>query len=101
MSTTRNWLLDESPTSKLQASLGNSYRMARALMRNPLAVVGAVILLVLVLAAIFAPWIAPQTPLGQDLGARLLPPPQRRIGWAPTSSAAIFSAASSMARGSP
>lgn len=74
MSTTRNWLLDESPTSKLQASLGNSYRMARALMRNPLAVVGAVILLVLVLAAIFAPWIAPQTPLGQDLGARLLPP---------------------------
>ncbi len=74
MSTTRNWLLDESPTSKLQASLGNSYRMALALMRNPLAVVGAVILLVLVLAAIFAPWIAPQTPLGQDLGARLLPP---------------------------
>ncbi len=74
MSTTRNWLLDESPTSKLQASLGNSYRMARALMRNPLAFVGAVILLVLVLAAIFAPWIAPQTPLGQDLGARLLPP---------------------------
>lgn len=70
----QNWLLDESPNSKLQANLGNSYRMMCALMRNPLAVVGAVILFALVFAAIFAPWIAPQTPFGQDLGSRLLPP---------------------------
>lgn len=74
MTTVQNWLLDDSPNSKIQANLGNSYRMLRALMRNPLAVVGGVIILTLVLAAIFAPWIAPQTPLGQDLSARLLPP---------------------------
>lgn len=74
MATARNWLLDESPASRLQANLGRSYRMLRVLMRNPLAVVGALILLVLLVTAAFAPWIAPYSPLGQDLGARLLPP---------------------------
>lgn len=74
MGTARNWLLDESPASRLQANLGRSYRMLRLLMRNPLAVVGALILLVLLITAAFAPWIAPYSPLGQDLGARLLPP---------------------------
>ncbi|WP_112323914.1 ABC transporter permease [Oceanibium sediminis] len=74
MSTTKDWLLDDSPASRLQANLGSSYRMLRTLMRNPLTVIGALILLVLILAAAFAPWIAPYSPLGQDLGARLLPP---------------------------
>ncbi|WBU61630.1 ABC transporter permease [Paracoccus albus] len=74
MSTTREWLLDESPASRLQASLGRSYRVILALMRNPLAVLGALILLALLIAAAFAPWIAPHSPYGQDLGARLLPP---------------------------
>lgn len=74
MATARNWLLDESPASRLQANLGRSYRMLRVLMRNPLAVVGALILLVLLVTAAFAPWIAPYSPLGQDLGERLLPP---------------------------
>ncbi|OSP54127.1 nickel transporter permease [Pseudoruegeria sp. SK021] len=74
MTTARTWLLADSPNSKLQANLGNGYRMMGALMRNPLAVVGMVILSMLLLAAIFAPWIAPHTPFGQNLGARLLPP---------------------------
>ncbi|MFG6593540.1 ABC transporter permease [Sulfitobacter sp. 1A13368] len=74
MTTARNWLLDDSPASKLQANMGNAYRMLMQLLRNPLAVVGAVILLMLILAALFAPWIAPQNPLGQNLDARLLPP---------------------------
>ncbi|NHF73187.1 ABC transporter permease [Paracoccus xiamenensis] len=74
MGTAKSWLLDDSPASRLQASLGRSYRMARMLMRNPLAVVGALILLTLLVTAAFAPWIAPYSPLGQDLGARLLPP---------------------------
>ena len=74
MTTARNWLLDESPASKLQANMGNAYRMLLQLLRNPLAVVGALILLMLILAALFAPWIAPQNPLGQNLDARLLPP---------------------------
>ncbi|KPB01869.1 nickel transporter permease [Ahrensia marina] len=74
MSTAKEWLLDQSPSSKLQASMGSSYRMMRQLVRNPLAVIGILILLILVLAAIFAPIIAPHSPMGQNLGARLLPP---------------------------
>lgn len=74
MGSAQSWLLDDSPASRLQASLGRGYRMTRMLMRNPLAVVGALILLVLLVTAAFAPWIAPYGPLGQDLGARLLPP---------------------------
>jgi len=72
--TTRDWLLDDSPNSRLQANLGRAYRVCGALLRNPLAVVGAIIVLVLILAAIFAPWIAPYSPIGQDLANRLLPP---------------------------
>ncbi len=71
---TRDWLLEDSPRSRLQANAGGAYRMAGALMRNPLAVVGAVIILLLILAAAFAPLIAPESPVGQNLGARLLPP---------------------------
>lgn len=74
MSTAKEWLLDQSPSSKFQASMGSSYRMMRQLARNPLAVIGILILLILVLAAIFAPLIAPHSPMGQNLSARLLPP---------------------------
>lgn len=74
MSTAKDWLLDDSPASRMQATLGHSYRMTLMLLGNPLAVVGGLILLMLVLAAAFAPWIAPYSPVGQDLGARLLPP---------------------------
>ena len=70
----RDWLLDESPATLWQANMGRSWRMVRALMRNPLAVAGAVIIAVLLIAAIFAPWIAPESPVGQNLADRLLPP---------------------------
>ena len=72
--TARDWLLDDSPASRLQANLGRSYRMCVALLRNPLTVLGALIVLILVLTAAFAPWIAPESPYGQDLAARLMPP---------------------------
>ena len=71
---TRAWLLDPSPETSLQATAGRAWRMAAALMRNPLAVAGAIIVIGLVLTAAFAPWIAPESPVGQNLGARLLPP---------------------------
>ncbi|MEO5324300.1 ABC transporter permease [Mesorhizobium sp. CC13] len=74
MATTRDWLLDDSPSSRLQARLGRSYRLSRALMRNPLAMVGALIVLTLILVALFAPWIATHSPFTQDLGMRLKPP---------------------------
>jgi len=74
MANTRDWLLDDSPTSLLQANLGRGYRITLALLRNPLAVVGAIIILGLIIAAVFAPWIAPYSPIGQNLSQRLLPP---------------------------
>ena len=40
-----DWLLDDSPASRLQANLGRAWRVWTALLRNPLAVVGALIVL--------------------------------------------------------
>ena len=61
---TRDWLLADSPTSRLQANVGRAYRVFTALMGNPLAVLGGVIIRVLLLTAAFAPWIAPYSPVG-------------------------------------
>jgi peptide/nickel transport system permease protein len=74
MAVTREWLLDDSPSSRLQARLGRGYRVLRALLGNPLAVVGAAIVLVLVIMALFAPWIATHSATGQNLSMRLMPP---------------------------
>jgi peptide/nickel transport system permease protein len=74
MSSTRDWLLDETPATRLQAQLGQGYRTLRALLRNPLTVVGLVIIIALLLTAAFAPWIAPFNPIEGQLTARLLPP---------------------------
>ena len=70
----RAWLLDDSPASRGQAAAGRAYRVTVALLRNPLAVVGGLIILALILTAAFAPWIAPESPVGQNLSNRLLPP---------------------------
>lgn len=71
---TRAWLLDDNPTSRLQARLGRAYRAWRALLHNPLAVIGGVIILALIVMAAFAPLIATHSPTAQDLSLRLLPP---------------------------
>lgn len=44
------------------------------LVRNPRVVIGAVIVTLLVVAAVFAPWLSPVDPLAQDLMSPLLPP---------------------------
>ena len=67
MSALRLWLIDESPSSRLQASVGRAWRLAGLLCRNPLALLGAIIILLLILVAVFAPVIAPETPVGQNL----------------------------------
>jgi peptide/nickel transport system permease protein len=74
MTITREWLLDDSPSSRLQARLGRGYRVLRALLGNPLAVVGAAIVLALIVMALFAPWIATHSATGQNLSMRLMPP---------------------------
>jgi peptide/nickel transport system permease protein len=71
---TREWLLDDAPASRMQARLGRSYRIWLALLGNPLAVVGAGIVLVLILLAIFAPLIATHSSTAQNLSMRLMPP---------------------------
>lgn len=72
--TTRDWLLDDTPASRLQARLGRFYRSYLQLLSNPLAVAGAIIVLLLILLALFAPWIATHSPTAQSLSFRLKPP---------------------------
>ena len=74
MASTRDWLLDDSPSSRFQARMGRSYRVFRSLLGNPLAVVGAIIVLGLVVMAVFAPLFATHSPIDQNLAGRLLPP---------------------------
>lgn len=70
----RAWLLAEAPASRAQARLGHAYLGVAALSRNPLAVVGLVIVIALVLVAALAPWLATHSPYDQDLDRRLRPP---------------------------
>ncbi|MFG1495354.1 nickel transporter permease [Saccharospirillum sp. HFRX-1] len=74
MMLSKSWLLDDSPETRWQASLGQGYRTLRNLMRNPLALIGLLIIIALLLVAALAPLIAPYSPIASDLGARLQPP---------------------------
>lgn len=68
------WLISDSPESRRQARLGQLYRQWLAFKRNPMAVAGLAIIVLLLLVAAFAPLIAPFDPLAQALDKRLLPP---------------------------
>jgi peptide/nickel transport system permease protein len=68
------WLTTDAPASRRQAVLGNVYRGVTAILRNPTALVGLVIVALLLLAAIFAPWLSGQSPITQDLTGRLAAP---------------------------
>jgi len=70
----REWLTADAPTSRRQARLSAWYRSWLALRSNPMAMFGLTILTILVLLALFAPLLAPQSPFTQDLGTRLTPP---------------------------
>ena len=69
-----DWLLAEAPQSRSQARLTRWYANWLALKHNPLAVSGVIIVLALILMAIFASWIAGQSPYAQLLTARLEAP---------------------------
>ena len=68
------WLISDSPESRRQARLGQLYRQWLAFKRNPMAVAGLAIIVLLLLIAAFAPLIAPFDPIAQALDKRLLPP---------------------------
>jgi peptide/nickel transport system permease protein len=68
------WLADADPKSRLQARLGQAWFGWLRLARNPLAVIGLAVILVLCLVAAAAPLIATHDPIAQNLADRLLPP---------------------------
>ena len=70
----RAWLLDETPASRTQARLGQAYVSWLAFRRNPLAMVGLVVLVALLLLALLAPVLTNRSPVTQDLSSRLQPP---------------------------
>jgi len=70
-----HWLLSEAPLSRRQAVAGRFYRGLLAILTNPTAVIGLVIVLLLVLMGIFAPLLSMgHSPLEQNLAGRLGPP---------------------------
>jgi peptide/nickel transport system permease protein len=71
---TRDWLLTETPGSRSQAAWGGRYRAWLQFRRNGLAMAGLIAIIVMILASIFAPVLAPQSPDIQDLAGRLAPP---------------------------
>jgi peptide/nickel transport system permease protein len=73
----RRWLLTDTPQSRRQARAGRAYLGWVAFARNPLAMIGLLIILALIAMAIFAPLLTAYSPIfGADVsaGERLLPP---------------------------
>ncbi|WP_455473846.1 ABC transporter permease [Bartonella sp. B30(2025)] len=70
----RNWLNDPIPKSIIQANVQKIYYSAIKFSHNLSAVFGLMIILIIVLCAIFAPWITSYDPLSNDLLHRLQPP---------------------------
>ena len=75
--TLRSWLLAETPASRAQARLGQTYVAWLGFRRNSLAMAGLAILIGLVLVALLAPILTDRSPMTQDLSARLQPPSAR------------------------
>ena len=70
----RAWLLAEAPDSISQARLQRVYLGWLAFSRNPIAMIGLIILVGLLFSAAFAPWITSSDGLSPNLANRLHPP---------------------------
>ncbi|MFK7855670.1 MAG: ABC transporter permease [Granulosicoccus sp.] len=73
MSTVRQWLNSDSPTSRSQARIASIYHGWQEFQANRLALIGLLILVLLILIAAFAPILSPHDPFEQDLLNRLKP----------------------------
>ena len=71
--TRRDWLLSDAPASRAQARLGQAYARWRVFLSNPLAMLGLLIVVALLVIAGLAPWLATHDPYAQDLAHRLEP----------------------------
>ncbi len=74
MTALTEWLRDPSPTSRRQARLGQAWLAWLRFRRNRLAMIGLSVVLLLLVVAALAPWIAPHDPITQSLRERLQPP---------------------------
>jgi peptide/nickel transport system permease protein len=74
MSTLNAWLMDPNPKSRLQSRAAQIWLSWLRFRRNPLAMIGLFISLVLIFMSIFAPVLAPYDPIAQSLADRLQPP---------------------------
>ncbi|WP_458093895.1 ABC transporter permease [Roseomonas sp. WA12] len=70
----RDWLLTDAPASRSQAAWGRRYQAWLLFRRNPLAVAGLAVLLVMLLLILLAPVLATHDPGIQELGNRLARP---------------------------
>jgi peptide/nickel transport system permease protein len=70
----RDWLLTDTPSSRRQAAWGRRYRLWRDFTANRLAMGGLVVVVVLMLASLAAPLLAPYDPGIQNLANRLSRP---------------------------
>ena len=71
--TWHQWLMTDTPTSRRQARYAAIYHGWLSFRSNTMAMFGLAILLLLVLLAIFAPFLAPHDPFAQNLAFRLKP----------------------------
>jgi ABC-type dipeptide/oligopeptide/nickel transport system permease subunit len=65
---------DREDIDQLAPAQSSRRMLARALLRSPSGMVGAVVFVSLAVMAVFAPWIAPHDPLDQNLRAANTPP---------------------------
>jgi len=68
------WLTSDTPQTGWQARLGVAYRLGLRLLRHPLGLLGLVLVGMIGLLALLAPWLALSDPNVQVLGDRLLAP---------------------------
>ncbi|ADO44367.1 binding-protein-dependent transport systems inner membrane component (plasmid) [Ketogulonicigenium vulgare Y25] len=70
----RAWLHAPVPQTARQARAQHIWRKIKQMLANPSGMIGLGVLLVIIMAALLAPMIAPYSPFSQNLQARLLPP---------------------------
>ncbi|MDT8261857.1 D,D-dipeptide ABC transporter permease, partial [Roseomonas sp. DSM 102946] len=69
----RAWLLSPAPESRRQAAWGQRYQAWLAFRRNPLAMAGLIVVVLLLALSLLAPVLATHDPNIQDLANRLQP----------------------------
>ncbi len=74
MIASRAWLLTDTPASRGQAAWGRRYRLWLEFRRNPLAMAGLAVIVVLIAGSVLAPVLAPYDPGDQELANRLARP---------------------------